>query len=93
MMPVFTHEEYLNNSDWGFSFHDETANTVIVAETKALTDRQAADIQKRLDLMYNAILPLLKNLSENPDKKYILWADRVSKIEGFRKKLEEIYKG
>lgn len=53
----------------------------------------ATDYQQRLERLYNAILPLLKNLKQNPDKDYIFWPDRVSKVEAFEKHIKKIMQG
>jgi hypothetical protein len=50
-------------------------------------------VQDRLDCLYNAITPLLNNLKANPEKEYILWPNRLGKIEDFEKQLAKIYKG
>jgi hypothetical protein len=41
----------------------------------------------------NAILPLLNNLKSNPEKEYILWPNRLTKVEEFESQLLRIYKG
>ena len=53
----------------------------------------AVDLEHRLDKLFNAIQPLLNNLKRNPEKEYILWPDRLSKIEAFEEVLTDIYKG
>ena len=47
----------------------------------------------RLDDLYNAIQPLLTNLKANPEKEYILWPNRLDKIEEFEEYIQNIYKG
>ena len=49
--------------------------------------------QKQLDDLYNAIVPLLNNLKKNPQKEYILWPNRLKKVEEFETHLQKIYKG
>ena len=49
--------------------------------------------QSRLDKLYNSVVPLLNNLKKNPEKEYILWPNRLEKIELFETKLQQIYKG
>ena len=56
-------------------------------------ESNVADAQARLDKLYNAILPLLKNLKQNPDKDYIYWPDRVSKVDAFEKHIAKIKSG
>jgi len=50
-------------------------------------------VQTRLDNLYNAIQPLLTNLKKNPEKEYILWPNRLDKIEEFESYIQNIYKG
>lgn len=69
----------IEDNDFGFSFVDEN-------EIKNETD----DVAKRLQTMYNAILPLLKNLKKNPQQEHIKWPNRVEKIMEFKQKLDEI---
>ncbi len=96
-MPVFTQQDYLHGADFGFSFvsEHELSKTQEVYNDNRVNDqvKTIESLQKRLDLMYDAISPLLKNLSDNPGKKYILWEDRIAKVEMFRRKIEEIYQG
>ena len=42
--------------------------------------------------LYNAILPLLSNLKQNPEKEYILWPNRLEKIEAFEDHISGIIK-
>lgn len=66
--------------DFGFSFVDEPPEDEMTAE-------------ERLQLMYDTIIPLLENLSKNPEKKNIHWPNRAEKIEGFKQKLKHILEG
>lgn len=47
-------------------------------------------LQVKIDTLYKMILPLLNNLKQNPDKSYIHWPNRVSKIDEFIKKLDKV---
>jgi hypothetical protein len=67
-----------NEFDFGFSHIDETDIPVVKS-----TD-------KKLQQMYDAIMPLLKNLKANPDKDIIKWPNREAKINEFIKKLDVI---
>lgn len=51
------------------------------------------DLRTRLDDLYKAMIPLLNNLKKNPDKDYILWPDRLKKVEEFESHLRKIYEG
>jgi hypothetical protein len=49
--------------------------------------------QEKLEKLFNAIQPLLNNLKQNPEKEYILWPNRLDKIEQFEDYIQGIYKG
>ena len=53
----------------------------------------ASSTEERLHNLYNAIIPLLNNLKQNPEKDYILWPNRLEKVEQFESHLQSIYKG
>jgi hypothetical protein len=52
----------------------------------------ATTTQDKLDKLYNSIVPLLNNLKKNPEKEYILWPNRVEKVEEFETRLLNIYR-
>ena len=70
--------------DFGFSFTDDLQKVVAGQSIKA--NAAEAKAQK----MYDAIVPLLNNLKQNPDKPNIYWPDRVKKIDIFMNKLDNI---
>ena len=81
--------------DFGFTAVDED-ELQAVQQTAALAsdaEQLASTTQERLDKLYNAIIPLLNNLKKNPEKDYILWPNRLEKVEEFETHLQEIYKG
>ena len=80
--------------DFGFTAVDEEElEAVQTATKKAETVASSADETKeKLDKLFNAITPLLNNLKKNPEKEYILWPDRLSKVEAFEDHLQKIYK-
>jgi hypothetical protein len=49
--------------------------------------------EQRLADLYDAIQPLLNNLKRDPEKAYLLWPDRVEKIEQFQEHLKKIKEG
>ena len=62
------------------------------AESKlSAADSSTAKLQAKVDSLYNAIQPLLNNLKANPEKEYIYWPKRMSKIEAFEDHLQGIY--
>ena len=79
--------------DFGFTAVDETE---LKAVQEAVLDQvvardTAVTTQEKLDKLYNAIVPLLNNLKANPEKEYILWPNRVEKVEQFEDHLYKIY--
>lgn len=81
--------------DFGFTAVDEEELTA-VQQTAALAndaEQLATTTQQRLDNLYNAIVPLLNNLKKNPEKEYILWPNRLEKVEEFETHLQNIYQG
>jgi len=80
--------------DFGFTAVDEdelqaVQKTQQVAENAKLASGAA---NAKLDRLYNAIVPLLNNLKANPEKEYILWPDRLKKVEEFETYLQGIYR-
>ena len=81
--------------DFGFTAVDESELEAVQQATTAATQiaDTATTTQDKLDKLYNAITPLLNNLKKNPEKEYILWPDRLTKVEAFETHLQKIYKG
>mgnify|MGYP001446768387 FL=1 len=86
--------------DFGFTVGDEseleavkkTQDTANDAEQLATNRLETIkSVQAKLDKLYNAITPLLNNLKKNPEKEYILWPNRVDKVEEFEDHLRKIY--
>lgn len=80
--------------DVGFTAVDENELEVVQRAQSDLTDlnHTAEDAEEKLNKLYNAILPLLSNLKKNPEKEYILWPNRVEKIDQFENLITEIIK-
>lgn len=74
--------------DFGFTAVDEDELEAVQTAASA-----AGTVEDRLDALYNAITPLLNNLKANPQKDYILWPNRLAKVEEFETHLTKIYKG
>ena len=81
--------------DFGFTIVDEDElDAVQEAQTAANENSTTvSELEKRLDNLFNAVQPLLNNLKQNPQKDYILWPDRLEKIEQFDDHIQNIYKG
>lgn len=81
--------------DFGFTAVDEDELEAVqqAQSTVQQTSETASTTQEKLDKLFNAITPLLNNLKKNPEKEYILWPDRLSKVEAFEDHLQKIYNG
>jgi len=81
--------------DFGFTLVDEDElEAVQQAQSKvASVSDSVSETQEKLDSLFNAIQPLLNNLKQNPEKEYILWPNRLEKIEQFEDYIQNIYKG
>ena len=79
--------------DFGFTVVDESELEAVKKTQDTANDAEqlATTTQDRLDKLYNAITPLLNNLKKNPEKEYILWPNRVDKVEKFEDVLRKIY--
>jgi hypothetical protein len=81
--------------DFGFTIVDADELEVVqeAQKTVAAVSTTADSTTERLDKLFNAIQPLLNNLKQNPEKDYILWPQRLDKIEAFENHIQKIYKG
>lgn len=81
--------------DFGFTAVDEDELDIVQSKAQDLEDAKlaSATTEERLNSLYNAIVPLLNNLKKNPEKDYILWPNRLTKVEEFEDYLQKIYKG
>jgi hypothetical protein len=80
---------------WDFGFVDESeiGGVIDAIEQSKAALGTVEELQERLDALFNAVQPLLANLKKDPSKDYILWPDRLSKIEAFEDILQDIYQG
>jgi len=80
--------------DFGFTAVDESELQAVQDAQKTAGDVEvkATVTQEKLDRLYNAIVPLLNNLKKNPEKEYILWPNRIDKVEQFEEHLLKIYR-
>lgn len=53
-------------------------------------EMKASSWEDKAHRIYNAIVPLLDNLSGNDEKDYIYWPDRTQKIRDFDSRLKSI---
>ena len=84
----------IDKFDFGFTAVDESELEAVQKTTTKLqtTSSKAEDLEEKLNKLYNAILPLLSNLKMNPEEEYILWPNRVEKVEQFEDMISEIIK-
>ena len=85
----------MSDFDFGFTAVDED-ELEVVQKASASAESNASQVNKlenKVDKIYNAVLPLLSNLKKNPEKDYILWPNRLEKVEAFEDHLQKIYKG
>ncbi len=80
--------------DFGFTAVDENELEAVQKVTTEASSASASlqETEEKLNKLYNAILPLLTNLKKNPEKEYILWPNRVEKIEQFEDLISGIIK-
>ena len=81
--------------DFGFTLVDENELEAVqkAQETVSSVTASTSETQQKLDSLFNAIQPLLNNLKQNPEKEYILWPNRLEKIEQFEDHIQKLYKG
>lgn len=81
--------------DFGFTAVDEQELAVVqqASQEAEIATVTATQNVEKLDRLYNAIVPLLNNLKKNPEKDYILWPNRLAKVEEFETMLQNIYMG
>ena len=79
--------------DFGFTAVTEEELDVVKKTQEDVNDKQhlLTSKQDALDNLYNAIIPLLSNLKKNPEKEYILWPNRLQKVEEFEDHINKIY--
>jgi hypothetical protein len=88
------------DNDFGFSLVSETelkAHEELlkrkIEEQSQYVEQTTAEAQDKLHGLRDMFMPLLLNLSKDPDKSYILWPDRAAKIDAFIKKVNKYVDG
>ena len=87
-------ESDLLKFDFGFTAVEESeleAFKTIKSEASS-AGAEVKALEEKVNSLYNAILPLLTNLKQNPEKEYILWPNRTEKIEQFEEHILKIIK-
>ena len=79
--------------DFGFTAVTEDELDVVKKTQEEVSGKEylLTSKQDTLDNLYNAIMPLLSNLKKNPEKEYILWPNRLQKVEEFEDHINKIY--
>lgn len=79
--------------DFGFTAVDEDELEAVQQATSKVvqTTNSVEALNAKIDKLYNAVTPLLNNLKKNPEKEYILWPNRLEKVEQFEDYLQKIY--
>lgn len=83
------------DDDFGFSLvseeelkqHEEMLRRKIEEQTK-IVKQTSEELTDKLHGLRNMVMPLLQNLSKDPDKSYIFWPDRADKIKAFIQKID-----
>jgi len=83
------------DDDFGFSLLTEQEleeNNQFIKEKIEQSNQKAVLTEEqwraKLVELKDMVMPLLKNLAKDPDKEYILWPNRVEKIQKFINKIE-----
>jgi len=81
--------------DFGFTLVDENELEAVQQATAKVetVSTNVEETQQKLDKLFNAVQPLLNNLKQNPEKEYILWPNRLEKIEQFEDHIQKLYQG
>jgi hypothetical protein len=84
-----------DDTDFGFSFLDENYEEVKqkLESASSINQEHIAELEKRVQELYDNIIPFLDNLCKNPEKSTIHWPNRVEKIEEYKEKLKRIAEG
>lgn len=78
-----------DGDDFGFTFANEDEIVTTNQEFSSLAD-QVQDLKMRLQAVNKIFMPLLINLSKDPDKPMIKWPNRKEMIEKQIKKLNQL---
>ena len=75
--------------DFGFTFANE--EEIMITNTQHMTlNQQVEDLRQRLHAVNTIFMPLLENLSKDPDKPMIKWPNRKEILDKQIKKLKSL---
>jgi hypothetical protein len=78
-----------DEDDFGFTFSDEEEIVQKNTDYSSLQE-QVDDLKQRLVALNKIFMPLLENLSKDPDKPMIKWPNRKTQIDKQIKKLKTL---
>lgn len=83
--------------DFGFSAVSEEELKSLEKQLQQQVTQKNKDLETieqtykgKMEQLYKAVMPLLKNLAKDGDKEYIFWPDRQKKMQEFIKKVDSI---
>lgn len=88
------------DDDFGFSFvsgeelkkHQEMLQKKL-DEHSEIIEKKTVELQDRLNGLRDLVMPLLKNLTRNPELDYVYWPDRAKKVQEFIDKVNKFVEG
>lgn len=83
--------------DFGFSVVSEDELKALERKLQQEVQEKSSSLveiektyQGKLEQLYKAIMPLLKNLAKDGEKSYVYWPDRANKMKQFIEKIDRI---
>lgn len=84
-----TYVDINEKNDFGFTFASE--DEIVITNTQHLSlNEQIDDLKQRLHAVNSIFMPLLENLSKDPDKAMIKWPNRKEVLDKQIKKLKSL---
>jgi len=90
-------DDAYDDDDFGFSAVSEEELRARERALQQQVTKQSKDIEEieqtykgKLEQLYKAVMPLLKNLAKDDNKEYIHWPDRSVKMKAFIDRVNKI---
>ncbi len=84
----------MENTELAQSIQDQGANIrAIIDEVEERKSQLESDYNDKLKDVEKLVLPLLINLTKNPEREYLLWPDRADKVKTHINRILEITRG
>ena len=82
----------MSDFDFGFTAVDENELEAVqtLAQTATTSTEEVTKLKAKVKKLHEAVVPLLDNLKQNPEKDYIYWPNRTLKIDQFEVVLQKI---